>query len=182
MMTSGALVILALTVASLTGCGTVQLAPEQTTRLSELEAFADQMAEGLGSVTLEARTQLGLMRRLGADRPIIVDQWMPFVPSYRVVLHPELLSTKWCAEWVVAHGLEWARQGHAGGLYVAPVWAAPIVIAAEAARAQAAREKRAEVAAETRTRLRQVRGWTDTEFTKAHQECQQAATRFKAQE
>lgn len=176
------LLLLTLATVGLTACATVQLAPEQQTRLGELQAFADQIIQDWGSVTLEAKIQVGLWRHLGADRPIQMDQWVPLVRSYRLMMHPELLSTKRCAERTVAHALEWVRQGHGPGWYVAPVWAFPVVVAAEAARAKAAEEARSKVAEATATRLRQLRGWTDTEFVEAQRECQAVIGRLKSQE
>lgn len=176
------LVLLTLGTVVLAACATVQLAPEQQTRLSELQAFADQIMQDWGSVTLEAKIQVGLWRRLGADRPIQMDQWVPIVRSYRLMMHPELLTAKRCAERTVAHALEWTRQGYGPGWYVAPVWAFPLVVAAEAARARAAEEARSKVAAATASRLRQLRGWTDTEFAEAQTECQAVIGRLKSQE
>lgn len=168
---------------SLAACATVQLGPEQESRLAELQAFANQMTQDWGSVSLEVRTQLGLVRRLGADRPIIVDQWVPFIRSYRVVIHPELLSTKWCAEWTVAHGLEWARHGMAGGLLVGPAIALPFMaLAARAVQEQRAAEARDKVVSETGARLRDVRRWTETEFLNAKSECQRVLIKLKFEE
>jgi hypothetical protein len=179
------LLLLILAAVSLTACAMGQLTSDQTTRLSELQAFADQIAQDWASVTVESRTQLGLipLYRLSADRPIYVDQWMPFVRSYRVVIHPEFLSTKWCAELTVAHGLEWARHGIAGGIVVGPAIAMPlIVLGARAAQEQRAEKIQDKVVSETGARLRQVRGWTDTEFRNAVSECQVVVGRLKFQE
>lgn len=99
------------------------------------------------------------------------------------MIHPEFLSTKWCAELIVAHGLEWARHGMAGRIVVGPAIAMPfIVLGAKAAQEERAKELRDKVASETGARLRQVRGWTDTEFRNAVGECQGVVARLRFEE
>ena len=177
------LAVLTLAAVSLTACATIQLTSDQTTRLAQLQAFADQIAQDWGSVTVEARTHHGLILlspRLGADRPMYVQRWMLF--SHRVVIHPELLSTKWCAEWTVAHGLEWARRGYAGTTVYAPIWALPLVLAAEALGKERAEKERENIAAEARGRLQNVRQWTETEFLNSITECRVVISRLREQE
>ena len=107
---------------------------------------------------------------------------MPFLRSYRVVIHPELLSTKLCAEWTVAHGLEWARRGYAGTTVYAPIWALPFVLAAEAVRKERAEKERENVIADARARLQNARQWTETEFLNAITECRVVISRLREQE